>query len=201
MSFRRSPVEVNVTDLRLVSDLVILRPYQITDVVQMFTAIKESFAELRPYMPWCHENYAVGETRSWVESTAKNWQEGLAYDFAIIDPRDGAFLGGCSLNHVNTLDRWANLGYWVRSTRARRGIATTAALLAAHFGFGELKFNRLEIVVAVENSASRRVAQNVGARQEGIMRNRLWLQDRAHDAVLFSLIPSDKLEIPPLTNR
>ena len=45
--------------------------------------------------------------------------------------------------------------------------------------------------MAVENKASLRVAEKVGAYKEGILRNRIVLPDRIHDAVLFSIIPND----------
>jgi RimJ/RimL family protein N-acetyltransferase len=49
--------------------------------------------------------------------------------------------------------------------------------------------NRIEILVAVDNLASQRVAAKVGAVREGILRNRLLLHGKIHDAVMFSLIP------------
>ena len=86
-------------------------------------------------------------------------------------------------------DKVVNLGYWVRSSRVKHGIATAAALLLADFGFKELKLNRIEILAAVENHASQRVAAKAGAMREGILRNRLLLHGKIHDAVIFSLIP------------
>lgn len=47
---------------------------------------------------------------------------------------------------------------------------------------------RLEILIAVGNTASQRVAEKVGAVREGILRKRLVLHDEAHDAVMFSLV-------------
>jgi len=61
----------------------------------------------------------------------------------------------------------------------------------AYFGFRNLDLNRLEILIAVDNRASQRVAEKVGAVREGVLRNRLVVRDKVHDAVMFSLIPSD----------
>lgn len=92
------------------------------------------------------------------------------------------------MSHINQVDRVANLGYWVRNSCLRGGVATRAALLLSNFGLCELKLNRIEIVVAVENLASQRVAEKVGALREGVMRNRLLLWGKPHDAIMFSLI-------------
>jgi RimJ/RimL family protein N-acetyltransferase len=54
-----------------------------------------------------------------------------------------------------------------------------------------LKLIRIEIVAAVGNLASQRVAEKAGAVREGVMRKALLVRDTAHDAVLTSLIEED----------
>ena len=124
---------------------ILLRTYEMKDVEQLHSAARESLEELSPWMPWCHNDYNVEESRRWIEMCIKDWQEETAYQFAIIDLKNGDFLGGCGLNHINKTDKVANLGYWVRSSRMKNGIATAATLLLADFGFKELKLNRIEI--------------------------------------------------------
>ena len=91
----------------------------------------------------------------------------------------------------NRVHNFANLGYWVRSSRVGQGVATAATRLAAQFGFEELKFTRIEIVAATGNVGSLRVAEKAGARREGVLRNRLMLGGKLHDAVMHSLVPED----------
>ena len=73
--------------------------------------------------------------------------------------------------------------------------ATAAASLAAEFGFEELLLDRIEILAALGNKRSQRVAQKLGAHKEGILRNRLVIHGRAHDAVVFSLIGSERRNV------
>jgi RimJ/RimL family protein N-acetyltransferase len=81
-----------------------------------------------------------------------------------------------------------DLGFWIRASAAGKGLATAAARLISSFGFEELGLLRIEILVAVENAASERVAQKLGALREGVLRNRLFLHGRSHDAAVHSLI-------------
>jgi RimJ/RimL family protein N-acetyltransferase len=178
-------------EVQLKNSFLTLRQNKSVDVLQSYLAIQESIQELSPFMPWCHADYSIEDQKTWIELCTKNWDERNEFNFAITDSRDGTYLGGCGLNHINLIDQIANLGYWVRSNQVNRGIATAATLLLAQFGFNELKLNRIEIVVAVENKASQRVAEKAGALKEGVMRNRLFLHNKAHDAVIFSLIPTD----------
>ena len=83
------------------------------------------------------------------------------------------------------------MGYWVRSTHAGRGIATTAARLASGYAFANLGLARIEIVALPDNVASRRVAEKLGARFECIARNRLQFGDETRDAAMYSLVPDD----------
>jgi RimJ/RimL family protein N-acetyltransferase len=85
----------------------------------------------------------------------------------------------------------ANLGYWVRTSAAGRGVATNATRAAARFGFEQLGLRRIEIVAAVDNIPSQRVAEKAGAVREGILRQRLLIRGKSMDAVLFSLVRED----------
>ncbi len=178
-------------EIRLTDGSVLLRPYRIGDVDRLYQAVRESIAELSPWMPWCHADYSNEESRAWLDLRAEAWEKGTEYDFAITDARDGFFLGGCGLNRFDHANRTANIGYWVRTSRTKGGVATTAAQLLVKFGFGDLELNRIEIMAAVDNKASQRVAEKVGARREGILRSRWIVRDRVYDAVMFSLIPED----------
>jgi RimJ/RimL family protein N-acetyltransferase len=109
----------------------------------------------------------------------------------IYDLQGGGYLGGVGLNHIDRLNQMANLGYWVRTSRTRQGIARAAVRLIAQFGFEQLHFVRLEIVAATGNKPSQRVAEKAGAIREGVLRNRLTLHGKQHDAVVYSLTPGD----------
>jgi RimJ/RimL family protein N-acetyltransferase len=66
-------------------------------------------------------------------------------------------------------------------------VATAALRLAVRFAFAELGLKRVELVIAVGNQASIRVAEKVGAQQEGILGRRLLLGGEWRDAVVYSL--------------
>jgi RimJ/RimL family protein N-acetyltransferase len=60
--------------------------------------------------------------------------------------------------------------------------------LLADWAFANTNLERLEIVVAVGNGRSERVAEKAGASREGTMRSRLYIHDRPHDAVMYSIV-------------
>jgi RimJ/RimL family protein N-acetyltransferase len=182
-------------DIVLTDSSVLLRPYCLSDADEVYKAILESLAELSPWLPFAHKDYSIKESRTWIKKKPGEWKNGIAYDFAIIDARDGSYLGGCGLNKIDRENRRANLGYWVRTSRTGQGVAPSATLLLAKWGFKELRLKRIEILVATGNKRSLRVAEKAGAQREGILRNRLLIRDKAHDAVMHSLIPQDLAKV------
>ena len=168
-----------------------LRPYRQEDATLLYEAVRESITELSAWMAWAHREYSIKESRAWIKQKPGQWQQGLEYDFAIFDAGDGTYLGGCGLNRIDHANRMVNLGYWVRSSRTGRNIATSATLLLACWGFEKLGLQRIEIMAAIDNAPSRRVAEKAGAKVEGILRNRMTLNGRLHDAVMHSLVPGD----------
>jgi RimJ/RimL family protein N-acetyltransferase len=61
----------------------------------------------------------------------------------------------------------------------------------AGFGFESVKLTRAEIVVAVGNKVSQRVAVKAGATREAVLRNRIKVREAIQNGVMFSLIPAD----------
>jgi RimJ/RimL family protein N-acetyltransferase len=138
-------------------------------------------------MPWCHPKYSIEETRSWLALQVPAFQQRTTFEFAIIDD-DGTYLGGCGLNQIDALNRRANLGYWVRTKATGKGVATEAVRLTRDWGFAHTDLVRLEVLIAVDNLASRRVAEKSGAVYEGTLRSRLLVHGTRHDAAMYAFI-------------
>ena len=158
-----------------------IRPYMLGDAFAVWEAARESVTEIQPWMPWCHDEYSVDESREWLAVQVQAFQDGTAFEFAIVG-RNGQYLGGCGLNQIDATNKRANLGYWVRSSVARRGVATAAVALLQKWAFRHTDLVRLELVIAAGNLASQRVADKAGAECEGTLRQRLWLYGTGHDA-------------------
>lgn len=166
-----------------------LLPYEPDDAAALTEAVQESVREVQPWMPWCYPGYSIDDAREYISATMAGRRQGTMYDFAIMV--DGRIAGGCGINQINVLDRVANLGYWVRSSCTRRGVATAAVTQLLRWGFNHTNLNRIEIVAAVDNLASQRVAEKVGARKDAVLAKRTMVDGRPSDAVLYSVLRAD----------
>lgn len=165
-----------------------IRPYRLEDIDEVYAAAHESREHIARWMGWMTPTYVREDAVKWVESAVASWENGNAYEHLIIDTADGSIVGSCGLNHLNRVNGTCNLGYWVRSSRLGEGAARQAALLLRDFGFETVGLNRLEIVVAVGNEFSRKVAESTGAVYEGIQQMRLKVGEISYDSHMFALL-------------
>lgn len=176
---------------KLTDTIVTLRPFRIDEAEQLYQAVRESLIELKPWMSWAHDRYSPQEAEDFIRITRARWEQDTLYAFAITDANTGEILGGCSLSHKHPVYHYCNVGYWVRTSQHGNGIAGRAAKLAARYGFEYGRIIRAEIVIAMSNTQSRRVAEKLGAHYEGILLNRMVVGRAVYDAHMYSLIPQD----------
>ncbi len=141
-------------------------------------------------MAWCHERFALKDAEAWFDACARNLKSGDAYDLGTFAADGEQLLGGIAINQLNRHQNFGNIGYWVRQSCQRQGIATRAAQSIAEYGFDRLKLTRLEIVAPEHNVPSRRVAEKVGAVFECIARNRVMIHAKPQPAAVYSLVPA-----------
>lgn len=176
----------------IIGEKVILRRYEAGFAPFLFAAANESKGgEFSRWMPWCHENYTMSESETFIAGLEKKWRNGEVFGFAIFDAKTNEFLGGTGLNQPNVTHKFYNLGYWVRVARQNRGVSSEATRILAEAGFEDLPINRIEILTAVENMPSQKAAEKSGAIREGVLRKRLIIGGVIHDAVLFSFVRED----------
>ena len=174
------------------SENLILRRYEMGFAPLLFEAAIESRGgEFSRWMPWCHENYTMADSESFISSSIGNWNNQTEYDFASFDAKTDKFAGGVSLNLFNRERGTANLGYWIRTNSQNRGFAHTAVKLLAKTGFADLNLNRIEIAAAIKNYASQKTAEKAGATREGILRQLLSIGGTQQDAAMFSFVRAD----------
>ncbi|WP_027468230.1 GNAT family N-acetyltransferase [Deefgea rivuli] len=169
---------------------LIIRPFIASDAADFVAAVHESMMSLGRWLPWCHAEFSEQDALGWFAHCEQTRTTGSAYSLGIFSADGRELIGGVGLNEIIRHNRSsANLGYWVRESRQRQGIATQAIQMISQFGFQELDLLRIEIVAIDSNTASNAAAKKSGAQFECLARNRLILNGVAHTAAVYSLIP------------
>ena len=101
---------------------------------------------------------------------------------------DGAMVGQVTVSGITWGSaRSANLGYWVDQAWAGRNITPTAVALVIDHCFSTVGLHRIEVAVRPENTASLRVVQKLGLRQEGEAPRYLHIDGAWRDHLLFGI--------------
>jgi RimJ/RimL family protein N-acetyltransferase len=161
----------------------------------LWAAIEASRPELSPWMPWAVDPTPAA-VREFTERAAERWSTGSDRPFTLVV--EGRACGQCSLDRVDTLAHQCEIGYWLRSDLAGRGLMTEAAAAVVEFGFAECALHRIELHAGIENAASIRVAEKLGFQREGLLRGRGLGAAGYYDMYVYGLLEGDDR---PVTRR
>jgi RimJ/RimL family protein N-acetyltransferase len=144
---------------------IVLREWRSADVPALVAVIDDP--EIRRTLPIIPDPYTAADAEEYIAGTRVNLTAGTAIAVAIVV--DGALAGSIDLR-LGGEGRNAQMGYWVAAPMRGSGVASTAARMLCDFGFETLGLRRVELNAAVNNPASRRVAEKAGFELEGVRR-------------------------------
>lgn len=149
-----------------VSDSVVtIRVYTPGIEQSVFEAAHESIREIEPLMRTWRQGASLAIATQHVAETIAAWRAGQWYDFVITRADSPDYLGRVGLDQLRP-GLSANMGYWVRTSQTRQGLATAAVRLVVQLGFEDLGLQRLDLSTSADNLASQRVAEKAGATLE-----------------------------------
>ena len=90
-----------------------------------------------------------------------------------------------------TKNHRANIGFDLQVDYWNNGYLTEAIKRVTDFGFNNLDINRIEAEVMQGNIASEKVLAKNGFKNEGVLRQWMYWNDKYYDMTMFSLLQSD----------
>ncbi|MDA1194557.1 MAG: GNAT family protein [Planctomycetota bacterium] len=170
-----------------------LRWWEPADAPALRQAVDSDRAALLPWLPWARASHAdEAASRATIDYFTARRAEGLDFTVGAFDRVTGAVVGGSGLHRLAPELHEAELGYWVRGSLHRQGLAvemTRALLTAAFTDFG---LRRIRICCAGGNRPSQLVLEKIGVRLEGRSQESRWTEGLGWD---------DHLEYAVLTHE
>jgi ribosomal-protein-serine acetyltransferase len=168
----------------------LLRPLDEADVNELHALIEHNRDELAKWMAWAQEQ-TTEQTRAFVRSSRASESDNSGLQRAIVAQE--RIVGIVGLPEIDWANRSAEIGYWLDVAHRGRGVMTSAVAALADHAFGSLNLNRLEIRTDVGNAPSRALAERLGFRYEGTLRQSYRVTDeRYSDDAVYSLLASDR---------
>lgn len=129
------------------------------------------------------------QTRSYIETALAGRQAGHRLAFAVLDAASGEVIG-CTSYHdiVPAIDRLEIGWTWYARRVQRSAVNTTAKLLLMTHAFETLGAQLVGWRTDIDNLASQRAIERLGAKKDGVLRHHALRRDgTVRDTVMYSL--------------
>jgi len=180
---------------RLLGPRVVLQPLTAADF-EAWRAVRErSHDWLEPWEPLLEPGAPDPSTdpaafRARCGSWERQRQFDSAYGFGVFV--DDEFVGEVSLGSVQRGPfQSAFVGYWIDRDHAGLGLVPEAVAVLLRFAFDELSLHRIEAAIVPRNTASRRVVEKLGMREEGLARRFLQIHGVWEDHARYAITAED----------
>ena len=155
------------------------------------TLRKESRDFLKPFEPrWTEADLSQSVFTARFRRGREEAKAGTDYSFFIFLREGGreVLVGGLTLSNIRRrAAQYVTLGYWMGRDFAGQGLMTEAVGTVVPFAFETLGLHRIHAAFLPANTASRRVLEKNGFKEEGYAENYLQIDGKWCDHVLFGL--------------
>jgi len=147
---------------RIAAGFLELRRLEVAHANSIVDAVAASLSELGVWFPWAQTQPEVGDQIDRARAAWQAFDAGTDHEFSLIEVESAELVGGLRINPLAG-PAIAEIGYWVRSDRHRRGYATRAVRAATAAVFNHLLgVEVVEIRMDIENGPSAGVARAAG---------------------------------------
>lgn len=168
-----------------VNDDIELKPLQDNHAKELFDLIDRNRAHIAKFLPWERRTQTWQDSLAFIKAQRKMCAENGTIDCGIF--YKGALAGKVSLHEIDWPNRRSSLGYWLSKDMTGRGIMTQCVTAVLDYAFTELGLNHIHLKAAPENKASCAIAERLGFKHEGTLRDDLWNHDHFLDMNFYGM--------------
>ncbi len=140
---------------------------------------------LSQWLAWPPHCQSEQDFRLFIQRSLHDYAEGKSMTCAII--YQGRLVGNCSFNSINHCTKSAEVGYWLSKQYQGKGIITRVVQHLINMAFEELDMLRVQLSAAVDNQPSRKVAERLDMKLEGVLTQQEKVGDRVLDHAIYAI--------------
>jgi RimJ/RimL family protein N-acetyltransferase len=178
---------------RIETERLVIRCWEPVDAPLLKDALDSSLDHLRPVMAWAHdEPQPVEQKADLLKAFRALYDTGESFVMGIFDRSESEVLGGTGL-HPRVGPGGLEIGYWIRASATRQGIATEVSGVLTRVGFEVCGADRIEIRIEPRNEASFGIPRKLGFLEEATLRRRLPSRREGplRDATIWTMFRED----------
>ena len=165
-----------------------LERVKVDDSEAIYHAILSSKAEISPWLNWLDSSYDQKSCDDFIGLQIINWNTDVEYTYTIKN-KSNEILGMIGLHIFDSQNNVASIGYWMNTKFTSKGLCTKALKLLVTNALLPLNLIRIEVIVAISNISSQKVAIKSGGVFEAVLKNRIRINGCAVDANLYAFTP------------
>ncbi len=166
-----------------------LRSYIAEDAPALFAAVNASRAHLSQWLDWVSHTTKAEHSLRYIQDALHNTKTQQALYLGIF--YDGEIIGGVDMHQWNHQVKKAQIGYWVTKGYEGKGVISASLQHFTQFLFEKVGLNKIEIHFSVANTRSAKVAEKLGAKIEGVIRQSVMRNGVPEDVVIAGILRSE----------
>ncbi|MCC6371466.1 MAG: GNAT family N-acetyltransferase [Bacteroidia bacterium] len=174
-------------------DNYLVRPLQANDAPKYYSLIANNVARLTTYFPTTViENQNAESSKAHVAARLARMAEREFFTFVIEDTKEKIIIGIVFIKDINWKIPKGELGFYIDADYEGKGVLSKSLQYVITYAFSELKFIKVFMRVAEENTRSRKVAERLGFVTEGIIRKDFkTTEGEVIDVLYFGLLATE----------
>lgn len=158
----------------------------VDEAEELFSLVDRNRAHLREFLGWLDTSLEVADTRKFIEENLPLWLQLHSLHLSIRKGRE--LIGAVGFHQIDFLNKSTSLGYWLDEGHQGKGIMTKSVKALMDYGFNVLGLHRIQILCAIHNHRSQKIALNLGFQKEGVLKDAIHHYGSFLDAYLYSMI-------------
>lgn len=179
----------NWKSLRLNGKKVFLRAVRKKDARRIFELVNDP--DITRFLATIEAPVLLKQEKNYVLRSEQGWKKGKSFNFAICEKKSGVLAGVCGFHDYNSMHHRAEAGLWVAKEHWKKGFGSEAISLLVDFGFRTLKLHRVRYEHIVQNKGSKGIAEKVGFKKEGLVRDFLFKRGEYWNVFTYGLLESE----------
>jgi ribosomal-protein-serine acetyltransferase len=173
----------------IIDNSILMRSYEVDDAQELFNAVNHSRQHLHPWLDWVDKTTKPEHSLHFIQQSLHQLHTQEALALGIFN--NHKIIGGVGLHHWEQPMKKAQIGYWVSKDFEGKGVITQCLIRFVDFLFEKIGLNKIEIHFIPANARSAKVAERLGCKIEGVIRQSYMRNGKPEDIVITGLLKSE----------
>lgn len=169
-----------------VNENILLRTYLEDDAAEHFYLVNQNRQHLRPWLRWIDSHLKEANSLEYIRYTHIQFEEQLAVMLGVFE--NNRLVGEVGMFLWEQELKKAQIGYWISASHQGKSILRESLHRFFHYIFTNLDMNKLEVRFVPSNIRSGKLAERMGCKIEGVLRDSYFINGKLENLVVTGIL-------------